>query len=520
LPSTLTFLGALRILAAEGPRYVVNGITLYDVANTRLIEGPHDDGDPLVLIFFKNLRIMAIGQRTQALILSSMAFTLVIWVISMLLLLLALLFYIFFIWHYVKEETLTGYCRRKVETRLAKIVKAKTDKIWAKQEEQNRLDLEKKGKDGDDIPAPLGGMKRQPTLPVFDDSPPKAGGFLSRSESVATLPRYQSQPGTPNDEFPPPLPENAFSNGSASLLNHASPMGQANAPFSRPQTSQSNRSYPSPLSSRGPSLLPNGLSATPDSRHASNTSVSSDRYSPPWRPGAGGNSMEQEDDPASSYEMTESTALPAALRPAMGPRRDVSSPAAPMRGPTPFVHPPARSFTSPAGMPPPGRSGTPGNPLRNQSQTPGPRGQTPGPGGMGPPRSHTPGDFNRGRTPGPPGEFARSQTPTDFGRGAPPFARSGSPSGYSRNQSPGGYSRSQTPGSFVRGQPPNGGGDFSRGQTPGAFARGQNGSGDFSRSGTPGAGMGRPGPEQHSRGGSAAREPSPPWGTGPPGMAF
>jgi Fungal potassium channel len=482
-----------------------------------LIEGPRNDGDPLVLIFFKNLRALAIEERTQVLILSSMAFTLVIWVISMLLLLLALLFYVFFIWHYVKDETLTGYCRRKVETRLAKIVKAKTDKIWAKQEAQNRLDLEKKGKDGlDDVPAPFGGMKRQPTLPVFDESPPKAG-FLSRSESVATLPRYQSQPGTPNDEFPPPLPESGFSNGSASLLNHASPMGQS---LSRPQTSQSNRSYPSPQSSRGPSLLPNGMSA--DSRHGSNVSVSSNRYSPPWRPG--GNGMEPEDD-SSSYEMTESAPLPAALRPSMGPRRDVSSPAAPMRGPTPFIHPPARSFTSPGpgGMPPPGRVGTPGTPLRNQTQTPGPpRGGTPGPGMSGPPRSHTPGDLTRGRTPAPPGggEFARSGTPTDFGRGPPPFARGDdSPGGYSRNQSPAGFARSQTPG--VRGPPPPG--DFARSQSPASFApRGRNGSGDFARSHTPGAGSmgGRGPPEQHARSGSAADEPNLPWGTGPPGMAF
>ena len=495
------------------------------MARTRLIEGPHDDGDPLILTFFKNIRTLAIEQRTQALILSSMAFTLVIWIISMLLLLLALLFYIFFIWHYVKDETLTGYCRRKVETRLAKIVKAKTDKIWAKQEAQNRLDLEKKGKDGlDEVPAPFGGMKRQPTLPVFDDSPPKAGGFLSRTGSVATLPRYQSQPGTPNDEFPPPLPENAFSNGSASRLYHASPMGQS---LSRPQTSQSNRSYPSPQSSRGPSLLPNGLSsAAADSRHGSNVSVSSDRYSPPWRPGGSG--MEPEDD-SSSYELTESAPLPAALRPAMGARRDVSSPAAPMRGPTPFVHPPARSFTSPGpgGMPPPGRVGTPGAPLRNQAQTPGPpRGGTPGFGMGGPPRSHTPGDFARGRTPGPPGggDFARNGTHTDFGRGPPPFARGDdapggySPGGYSRNQPPAGFGRSQPPG--VRGPPPPGGGDFARSPSPASFARGHNGSGDFSRSHTPGAGsMGRGG-EQHSRGGSAAGEPNLPWGAGPPGMAF
>jgi hypothetical protein len=490
---------------------VVNAITLYDVASTKLVEGPHDLGDPLVLTFFKNLRTLAVEDRTQVLILSSMAFTIVIWVFSMLLLLLALLFYIFFIWHYVKEETLTGYCRRKVETRLAKIVKAKTDKIWAQQEEQNRLDLEKKGKDDDEIPAPFGGMKRQPTLPVFDQSPPKAG-FLSRSESVATLPRYQSQPGTPNDEFPPPLPENAFG-GSASLLNHAGPMGQS---LSRPQTSQSNRSYPSPMSSRGPSLLPNGAPAN-DSRHGSNISVSSDRYSPPWRPG--GNGMEPEDD-SSSYELTESAAMPAALRPAMGPRRDVSSPAAPSRGPTPFMHQPARSFTSPGpgGMPPPGRVGTPGAPLRNRSEAPGPlRGGTPGPGMSGPPRSHTQGDFARGQTPGPSGsgDFGRGGTPTDFGRGPPPFARGDPPGGYSRNHSPASFGRSNTPG--ARGPPS--GGDFARSQSPASFARGPNGSGDFSRGHTPGAGsMGRGG-EQHVRGGSAAGE-GPPWGTGPPGMAF
>jgi hypothetical protein len=389
-----------------------------------------------------------------------MAFTLVIWVISMILLILALFFYIFFIWHYVKMETLTGYCRRKVETRLAAIVKTKVDKIWAKQQEreeqEQRREAEKKGLDVKP------GMLRQPTLPVFDveSVPDKFDPFLSRNASDATLPRYTSQPQTPGDESPPPLPRQptlpsmsrSTTNASrpyspeATLLGHAGPMATSR-PLHRPGTASSNRSY---ASSRGGPLPP--LSTDPRYPSSSYSATSSERrYSPP---SANSNSSTPWRTPVTplqgnrqEYEMQGGPSLPSALRPAVG-RRELSNPVqgSNSRGPLPYA--PQRSFTAPVEQHGPVRSATPGTAL-GRSQTPGTgmtmnRSFTPGP-GMGQGRSFTPGapvGPSRVGTPGAGMALSRNMTPN----GSPP--RNGTP-GPDNGDSP----RSRTPGSGSRGAP-------------------------------------------------------------------
>jgi Fungal potassium channel len=406
---------------------VLNGITLYSVARTKFVDGPQVKGKPLILSFLNNIRNLAIQDRTSAIVLSSMAFTLIIWIISMIFLIAALLFWVFFIAHYVDRETLTGYCRRKVETRLAKIVKAKTDKIWEKEQKKRAKEEGKSDtKDKDDA---FDAIKRQPTLPVFDDlSPPKSDGFLSRTESVSTLPRYTSQPQTPADDYPslPNLPPLSHTNSStysanASLLGNAGAMGQS---ISRPSTATSSHTFNSSYSRDHsmPSLPPLSTPANdprfaPSSRGTPMSSAER-RYSPPgstpWRTPV---SAVDEDD--HGYEMQEPT-LPSALRPAMGPRRDASSP-----GPNRMLMPgpPQRSFTEPNGPGGISRSMTPG-------AGPGmPRSMTPG-NGAGIPRSITPT--------GPP----RSMTPTGPARSPP----RGPPSGLPRAMTPGDPMRSQTPG--------------------------------------------------------------------------
>jgi Fungal potassium channel len=408
---------------------VLNAITLYSVAVAKFVESPHTGSDPLILQFLKNIRNLAVEDRMQAIVLSSMAFTLVIWVISMIFLFAALLFWICFIAHYVDKETLTGYCRRKVETRLAKIVKAKTDKIWEKEQKKREKEEGKDIKDGDeqfDI------IKRQPTLPVFDESPPKADSFLSRNESVSTLPLYTSQPQTPaDDDYLPRMPLSRSDTAStgqysanASLLGNAGQMGMAT---SRPTTATSNRSFGSSYSrdQQHPPLPP--LSTTlndprfPPSARSSPLSSSDRRYSPPgsapWR-----TPVSSVDESTQEYEMQEPT-LPSVLRPA-GARRDMSSPG-PNRGP---MQPPQRSFTDPSG---------PGFP---RNMTPGagaglPRSMTPG-AGAGLPRSMTPGG-------GPPRSPPRNHIPLAGPPRSPP--RSHTP-GSMRSMTPGDPMRSQTPG--------------------------------------------------------------------------
>jgi Fungal potassium channel len=200
--------GALRLLLADGPRQFVNAQTLYAVAKAKIIPAGSNapvKGESGLGQFWENLKALAIADRTQTIILSSMAFTLIIWVISMLFLILALVLYLLFLWHHIQNETLQGFCRRKVETKLSRIVKAKTEKIWAKQEAKREKE-ERKAIERGQKPA-FSASQKQPTLPSLDGSPPKTAEFmLQRNDSIATLPLYTSQPQTPADGIPPPLP--------------------------------------------------------------------------------------------------------------------------------------------------------------------------------------------------------------------------------------------------------------------------------------------------------------------------
>lgn len=89
-----------------------------------------------ILKFFKNIGILADKEKQQALILSGMVFTLVIWIFGALSLILAVLFYLLFLWHYIPDADggLSGYCERKINTRLAQIVSVKVNKAIEEEE--------------------------------------------------------------------------------------------------------------------------------------------------------------------------------------------------------------------------------------------------------------------------------------------------------------------------------------------------------------------------------------------------
>lgn len=100
-------------------------------------EGEHaaTDGRAPVLQFFVNVGILADSSPEQAVILFGMLFTLIIWVISAISLLIAVVLYLLFLFHHIPSADggLSGYCRRKINGRMEKIVKVKVDKALKKE---------------------------------------------------------------------------------------------------------------------------------------------------------------------------------------------------------------------------------------------------------------------------------------------------------------------------------------------------------------------------------------------------
>lgn len=183
----------LRILFAEGPRQVINALTLYSVMQLNLIptgDNAAKDGHTPIVQFFVNVGLLADKSgKDQAVILFGMLFTLIIWVITLINLMVAVVLYLVFLFHHIPSSDggLSGYCRRKINKSMEKIVGAKVEKALRK---ENALRARQEANNGDP------GMKRQPTLPNIgltnDEKPP----LPSRQTTSATLSEYESRPGT------------------------------------------------------------------------------------------------------------------------------------------------------------------------------------------------------------------------------------------------------------------------------------------------------------------------------------
>ncbi|KAH6679767.1 hypothetical protein B0J14DRAFT_306088 [Halenospora varia] len=234
-----SFQAWIRIIFCQGPRQVINAVTLYAVFQAKF-ESRNDVGSTL-LQFFKNIGILAESNHQQAVVLSGMIFTLVIWVFGALSLLLAVLFYIFFLWHYIPNSDggLGGYCERKVDKRLSKIVSVKVNKAL-EEEEKRRQKADAKAIKKGELPQ----FGRQATLPTLMDqkSEDKLPSMptLQRNDTMATLPIYSSRPGTPSGqptlpafeldslEQKRPFPQrNMTSTSTASYASNAPLMGNA-----------------------------------------------------------------------------------------------------------------------------------------------------------------------------------------------------------------------------------------------------------------------------------------------------
>lgn len=200
------FKGALIIILAQGPRIAVNAMTLWAVVQAQLIpEGDHaaPKGKSPIAQFFLNIETMVQqGNKQETVIYFTMLFSLVIWVIAFLSLFFSVLFYLFFLWHYVPKADggLTAYCRRKIETRLERIVSKKIKKALEKQ------DLKRKKEERDALKKG-GAEARMPTLPKLggsdDDNMSMYSGVtgITRSDTMnttTTLPPYSQGPTRTN----------------------------------------------------------------------------------------------------------------------------------------------------------------------------------------------------------------------------------------------------------------------------------------------------------------------------------
>ncbi len=244
--SELNFLAWLRICFAEGPRVAINAITLYSVMQADLVPvGDHSasNGHTPVVQFFVNVQILANKDREQAAILFGMLFTLIIWVFSALSLVLAVLFYVLYLWHHIRDGSLSRYCRRKIDTRLHKIVMKRVNKALAK-DSKTRAKQGTKGPKAGDYQADL---KLQPTLPVLDTAGAQQSTKISRQATETDTSSLGSrtltdfvgpEPTVPNVFLDPRRPEppsrsatqsSYRSNGSyesnAPLLSSAGEMG-------------------------------------------------------------------------------------------------------------------------------------------------------------------------------------------------------------------------------------------------------------------------------------------------------
>ena len=201
----LTIIAWIRIIFCQGPRQVVNALTLYSVFKAKLDPTEASDVGSSILTFFKNIGILANEEHQQAVILSGMVFTLVIWIFGALSLIIAVILYLLFLWHYIPNADggLSGYCERKINGRLSKIVSVKVNKAL-EEEERKRIKADAKAAKKGEKPQ----FGRQATLPTLfdqksDDKLPNMP-MLNRNDTMTTLPVYSSRPGTPSGQ--PTLP--------------------------------------------------------------------------------------------------------------------------------------------------------------------------------------------------------------------------------------------------------------------------------------------------------------------------
>ncbi|KAF8246745.1 hypothetical protein K440DRAFT_321100 [Wilcoxina mikolae CBS 423.85] len=124
------FKGWVRIIFAEGPRVVINALTFISVTQANVIMN-NKNGVTLEGFqkFGQNIQHLYNQNKYQVMILGTMAFTSIMWIFAILRLLVASLIYICYLWHAMSgSQSLRGYCKDRIDTRMREIVQKKHDK--------------------------------------------------------------------------------------------------------------------------------------------------------------------------------------------------------------------------------------------------------------------------------------------------------------------------------------------------------------------------------------------------------
>lgn len=165
------------------------------------------DGHSPIVQFFINIQVLATHNREQVAILFGMLFTLIVWVFSALSLFVAVLFYLLFLCHHIPniDRGLSNYCRRKIDSRLHKIVGVKVNRALAKVN-TDRTGHEASATIDGKMPAQIA---RQPTLPILDTKPDEKFQHrppLSRQTTQTTVPPYFSRQPSCTSDHPSRIP--------------------------------------------------------------------------------------------------------------------------------------------------------------------------------------------------------------------------------------------------------------------------------------------------------------------------
>lgn len=211
-------LGWIHTVFAEGPRVVINAVTLASIVQANLV--PKGQLEPLSGFskFFENIQHLYAQNKIQVFSLGSMAFTTVLWLFSMLQLLLACFLFILFLWRLIGDDSLRKYCKDRIDRRVSEIVN-----------DNHKQGLQKDMKKG--------GVPRVPTIPVSAAVALEKPSYEKPTYTVSAaqrLPRIPHLPEIERGRTPMPLSRAPTSSTIAS---------SARPSIGRSQTMRSNDSY-------------------------------------------------------------------------------------------------------------------------------------------------------------------------------------------------------------------------------------------------------------------------------------
>lgn len=179
-----TLQGWLKIIFADGPRQVINALTLYSVLKVDTS-------------FVETVKQIATHSFAQALVISVMLFSLTIWVFSVIEFLIALICAIPIYIHIDKTASgLEEYCYVRINNRIAKLVK--------KYHERDLIELKEANKR----------MSKQPTLPVL---------FMNQQGSSTTLVDKTENTKSESEYKPSSLGANSTATDSFGMNNRKNP---------------------------------------------------------------------------------------------------------------------------------------------------------------------------------------------------------------------------------------------------------------------------------------------------------